>query len=638
MQLFKKNKYYNPLFLTELSKNEITIDTAPSFFAALQLLVNELARFNFIFNNCKDFEKIFYNVKTTKNTFINSDYEVKRYIYSNLLLDGVVTLVFFDRTYIFTKNEFIINYNKNGDFSGIILNDNKKTKISSDYVVIINLSDVNEGGFKDWLKDVIDLEKNLIQFISVYTKNFGLYGAYKLKTEEIDDRLLTSLQFILKDARLKLQKGALPVLPNALDFMNAEMKSEILQETKDYIIKTVCRVMGIPLLLFQSREGGAYALAKEEYKTFYYTTLQSYIELVRSAIEKYAKKINPEASIKIDFSNIDFLSDAREFDVGEINILLNQGVINVDEARKFLKIDNKSDEEKQERKNIGTVKEESKNRTENNDADNEKILSGGRTEKGEGEEEKDLTDEEIWDWHKNNIETLEKKTAREMLQAYNNNLASLVRKNFNKTKDKNDVEIDINDIAKVLAEVVSNVIFNNSKIAVKRSLNNNLFNVYIKPESLFEAIEKIKFNNVDYFYNSFTKDIADMLENLITEDGYYSADDIINNLKNCFTKERATTIARTEINKVCSLAHVKNSEAMQDIAEKLNLKVLKRWSTAKDEKVRQTHLANGMQGWIDYNEKFQNGLLHPYDTQGGANEIINCRCVLLTKLADKEDI
>lgn len=641
--------------LNSVLNEQSLIENSPTYLAGLNLLSGELARFNFKFKNAGRYEDIFKNVKATKG-LINSEYEAKKHLFMSLLDTGVVAIVVFDKTYIFNSDEFVITSNKIGEYTGIQLKDKNATKISKDFIILTNLSDLNKGGFRDWLKDVIELEKSLIQYISVYSKNFGLFGAYKV-VGDVDDRAVNLLQIILQEARKKMQKGNLPVLPSSIDIMNKEMKAEIITEAKDYIIKTIARVMQMPLLLFQAREGGAYALAKEEYKTFYYTTLQGYLELVRSAIERYIQtQYSVNATVEVDNSSIDFLSEARDWTTQEIATLISAGVINEEEARKLLKIDFESNkqvfnvfEEKTKNTNetfeTETKTDETEKQTEAKSEEIEAVSEGsseGHTETVRRRKEQNIEeikkqiaseDEKVWNWHDTNIKPLEKKTARELLQAYNNNLRGFFKK---EEKAAGEIEINVNELAKKLATAIANVLDKNGAIAVDRTIKlNSIFNnVYIDNEDLKDTLKDLTRYYNEYFESSFTEEIAKILDNIISEnDGEYSIDDVVDKLeKHGLSKERAMTIARTEINKICNITNEKNAERAKQIASESRLVLKKRWSTAQDEKVRLSHQQAGLQGWIDYDETFLNNLKRPHDDDAEASEVINCRCVLLTKM------
>ncbi len=99
--------------------------------------------------------------------------------------------------------------------------------------------------------------------------------------------------------------------------------------------------------------------------------------------------------------------------------------------------------------------------------------------------------------------------------------------------------------------------------------------------------------------------------------------------KTAMSKERATTIARTEINRASNYAHARNAEEAKRIAESAGMVVLKRWSTAMDERVRESHVQAGLVGWIPYEQNFPNGLSRPYHPGAPGKETINCRCVVV---------
>jgi HK97 family phage portal protein len=54
---------------------------------------------------------------------------------------------------------------------------------------------------------------------------------------------------------------------------------------------------------------------------------------------------------------------------------------------------------------------------------------------------------------------------------------------------------------------------------------------------------------------------------------------------------------------------------------------LKVWMSSKDEHVRDSHVAADAQGPIPWDEPFVNGLMHPGEAGGAAEEVINCRCI-----------
>ena len=91
-----------------------------------------------------------------------------------------------------------------------------------------------------------------------------------------------------------------------------------------------------------------------------------------------------------------------------------------------------------------------------------------------------------------------------------------------------------------------------------------------------------------------------------------------------FTGNRAKTIARTET------AGVINEAAHTVFAD--NGVAGKRWITAGDDKVRETHVGAAADGVIPIDQNFSNGLAYPGDPNGSAGEVINCRCALVPEV------
>ena len=105
-----------------------------------------------------------------------------------------------------------------------------------------------------------------------------------------------------------------------------------------------------------------------------------------------------------------------------------------------------------------------------------------------------------------------------------------------------------------------------------------------------------------------------------------------------FIKYRAEVIARTE---ALRAVHAANHEAYLQGVEEGHLEEteLKRtWVAARDSRVRESHLrANGQKAGM--RERFEVGgalLLFPGDPAGPAREILQCRCVLTTRVQARE--
>ncbi len=172
-----------------LEKDESSVSLSPTYLAGMQLLSGELARFRLMIN-AKGFESLLAKAKVP-GKIINGEYEVLRYIYARLLDTGRVAIIVYNDVIISDADNHKLVYNKAGEYTGI---DIAGVKVSKDRVILVNLSDAKDGGFRDWLKDVIDLERYLITYMSAYSKSFGLFGAYKVNTETLDEKTAGLLQ------------------------------------------------------------------------------------------------------------------------------------------------------------------------------------------------------------------------------------------------------------------------------------------------------------------------------------------------------------------------------------------------------------------------------------------------------------
>lgn len=89
-------------------------------------------------------------------------------------------------------------------------------------------------------------------------------------------------------------------------------------------------------------------------------------------------------------------------------------------------------------------------------------------------------------------------------------------------------------------------------------------------------------------------------------------------------ESRAYMIARTEMGTALNTGH---QEGAAQAAEDYGLELLKGWSTSMDGRERPSHAAvNGE--LVAMHDTFSNGLQHPGDPNGPAEEVINCRCAV----------
>ena len=89
---------------------------------------------------------------------------------------------------------------------------------------------------------------------------------------------------------------------------------------------------------------------------------------------------------------------------------------------------------------------------------------------------------------------------------------------------------------------------------------------------------------------------------------------------------RAMTISRTEGHRIQQTS----SDDARYTAKSRGADVVKQWDSTLDGKTRESH--RRVDGEIrETDEKFSNGLKFPGDPAGGAAEVVNCRCVALTR-------
>lgn len=107
-----------------------------------------------------------------------------------------------------------------------------------------------------------------------------------------------------------------------------------------------------------------------------------------------------------------------------------------------------------------------------------------------------------------------------------------------------------------------------------------------------------------------------------------SYNDIARNISNVSKAplSRAKTIARTEVHRIRCQASM--DAALE--AKKRGCDIVKQWDSTMDKRTRDSHAR--VDGEIkELEAKFSNGLMFPGDPAGRASEVINCRCIALTR-------
>ncbi len=118
---------------------------------------------------------------------------------------------------------------------------------------------------------------------------------------------------------------------------------------------------------------------------------------------------------------------------------------------------------------------------------------------------------------------------------------------------------------------------------------------------------------------------AEISRGIATSDSYTN---IARNIDNAskITFNRAMRIARTEGGRIIEAASFETMKA----AKAAGADCKKKWIATLDARTRSSHAR--VDGEIrELDEKFSNGLLHPRDSAGKAEDVINCRCRLVSE-------
>ncbi len=148
----------------------------------------------------------------------------------------------------------------------------------------------------------------------------------------------------------------------------------------------------------------------------------------------------------------------------------------------------------------------------------------------------------------------------------------------------------------------------------------------VKAMQLDSKVSKGLYTALGVDVNALKKAIAAEVTRGIASSLPYS--DIARNIQNASKAplNRARTIARTEGHRI----QQQSAEDARQAAKSKGADVVKQWDAALDGRTRDSH--RQVDGEIrESNEKFSNGLRYPGDSHGAAAEVVNCRCVALTR-------
>lgn len=107
------------------------------------------------------------------------------------------------------------------------------------------------------------------------------------------------------------------------------------------------------------------------------------------------------------------------------------------------------------------------------------------------------------------------------------------------------------------------------------------------------------------------------------------ADEIGDINNTMFNAARSLRIAQTEMGAAANAGSMMGYRQSGVVEKKV-------WLTARDGLVRDSHYAAEADGAIGLQEKFSNGLDHPHDMSGPAEEVVNCRCSIAAEVEGGE--
>lgn len=160
-------------------------------------------------------------------------------------------------------------------------------------------------------------------------------------------------------------------------------------------------------------------------------------------------------------------------------------------------------------------------------------------------------------------------------------------------------------------------------------------------EEANKVLKKIATRNV----KSVVGTTKDQIKKVIV-DGHekqLSLGEIASNIRDKFdeiSEGRANTIVRTEVLTAVSVGQSLKTEQFQKEFPEQSKRMLRKWLSAQDDKVRDSHdVYDGMEA-LEVGEEFSDGLKFPRDPDcKDAGEVINCRCAFIDYLPeDAEDI
>lgn len=422
-------------------------------------------------------------------------------------------------------------------------------------------------------------------------------------------------------------------------------------ELRKYNRDEILSVLGVPPALVGIFESAIKANAQEQRKFFWETTMiqklkKIEMQLNHMFIPNFENLLPADQTlmIKFDLTSVDALGESTEIIANRVSSLKTQGIITPNEARLELGYESLPgldviagpvatpqpvlDEE-------GNPVEEDPDKRNGIQISDVSVFSKEQRSEiiRKAEESRRPFENQLQDNIDKYFEDLEER----VLEKLSFLLKYKKRKYYNKSVNVETLFTDREEIQRIAAVIEDDI-----RTAI--TVNGNLAVLELAVALDLGDVTNLNFNSpqIQDFISSRAFQAAtsisgttkDRLSKLLARafDEQLDLQDIRSAIKSELTgqvsRSRASTIAQTEIGIAQNKARRFGAEHIQTVVPEA--KLLKVWLSARDAKVRPSHIINDQvsnTSPLKMDAYYPNGLKFPMDTSGPASEIINCRCV-----------
>jgi len=483
--------------------------------------------------------------------------------------------------------------------------------------------------------DAISIDANTDYKASQYQEVFFRNGAVPsviLKTPEEDD---TSIEELRKIARMWDQKHAGAVKAHKTAVLRGGMSFDTIglsQQEMDFIDSrqftrdVILSVFGVPKVMAGFTEGINRATAETQIRIFWQETMKPQLLRVQAKLNAdFFPRFYPGRYCRFDFRKVDELQKEFADDVKAAKDLFQMGFSRNELNERFdlgFEEDLELGNDKYVPLNLVPASVDIYEDGARSDNDVQ-TLEPGQAERSFKPVKKEVKQSEpvegrTLELFNRKHGQLEKQLAKKV-KGFFFNQRSKVLKLINEEKAVEDNPVELQELINIQSEederfikamtpYVANIVEEGQNMAynalgVDREVILNR-SVIATRMGVFKTVN-------DTVFKQLRKEIFDGINN------GESIQDIIKRIKSTYNKvnSRATIIARTEVTSALNLSQM-------TIYEEEGVRY-KKWLTAKDERVRDSHRSNSRQGPIPITASFGNGEKYP----GQAS--VNCRCTLI---------